>query len=819
MVNGDASPVEIMTEALTQREQEILRLLSNGLTDAEIADRLFLTIGTIKWYNRQIYSKLGVRNRVEAVTQMQKWHLLEKPTNTVVVVENVRKPSHLPTQLTSFIGRDQELHELDNILHSFRLVTLTGPPGTGKTRLALQSAALAANNFADGVYFVSLAAVHDANLVPNAIIQTLNITVTGMESPMRVLEGYLRDKHVLLVLDNFEHLLSAAPSVSQLLTLAPKLTVLATSREALQLYGEYNFSVPPLQLPEHQTVQTATAIKAYPAVDLFVQRTQYVVPDFELDDGNATAIAAICIHLDGLPLAIELAAARMKFYAAQTLLIRLSSRLDMLNAGPRDFPARQRTLRATLAWSYELLSSDEQMLFERLGIFAGGCAEEDVEAICSGSLKETVTTGLESLLNKHLIKQELSTKGDRRFLMLETMREYALEKLSERGERPSIAERHARYFIAKAAETDARLAANEGDWLDWLEIQHNNLRTTLEWTLTHDRSGQTSLELIAHLARFWELRGFFNEARMWLSKALNLADVSTHTKAHADAFFGISLVIQWQGDHALSLQLGRSALAVYQQLGDKRMASLTLVKLSEATSGMGEYEAALQLSREAYEIACETGDQGVIANAVCQLGFDDIRLGNYEKALPELQSGLTLFQGEDNKLGVALAQSGIGELGVRTGDIEMAITALQVSLKLREEIGDRWGIAAVLGTLAWAEMRQKNFRRAVGLLQESMLIRQEIGEQGGIAWCVEKLAEIALLNQDAARATRTLGAAAMIRETGGYTIDPSDRPHYDRIITRLRKKLGHAIWEAVWSEGYSMNIADIIRYTTAYSGD
>jgi predicted ATPase/DNA-binding CsgD family transcriptional regulator len=809
MVNGHASPMEKMAEPLTQREGEIVRLLANGLTDAEIADQLSLTVGTIKWYNRQIYGKLGVRNRVEAVAQSQEWHLLERPTSATVPVEVMRKPSHLPTQLTSFIGRAQELWELDNILHSFRLVTLTGPPGTGKTRLALQTAALAMNDFADGVHFVSLAAVNDLNLVPNAIIQTLNITVTGMGSPMQILEGYLRDKHLLLILDNFEHLLPAAPSVSQLLTLAPKLTVLVTSREALQLYGEYNYSVPPLQLPDQQETLTAEAIKECPSVDLLVQRAQTVVPDFGLDDYNAAAIAAICIHLDGLPLAIELAAARMKFYAPQMLLVRLSSRLDALNAGPRDVPARQRTLRATLAWSYELLNSDEQMLFERLGIFAGGCAEKDVEAICGERLNLAVTVGLESLLNKHLIKQELAPDGDRRFLMLETMREYALEKLTERGEQPAIAERHARYFINKAAEANVWLESHESSWLDWLETQHNNLRATLEWTLTHDLSGQMSLELIASLARFWELHGYFSEARAWLSKALNLADTSTHTKAHADAFYGISLVIQWQGDHASALRLGRAALALYQQFGDKRMAALTLVRISEVTSGMGDYEAAIEVSREGYAIACESGDKDALANAVCQIGFDYIRLGDYQKALPELQSGLTLFQEVNNKLGVALAQSGLGEIGVRMGDIKMAIPALQVSLRLREEFGDRWGIAAVLGTLAWAEMRQKNFPRAVELLKESMLIRKEIGEQGGLAWCLEKLAEIALLNQNAARATRILGAAAIIRKNGGCTIDPCDRAHYDQLIARLQKQLGREVWEAVWSEGYSMNLEDV----------
>jgi predicted ATPase/DNA-binding CsgD family transcriptional regulator len=797
--------------SLTEREREILRLLTNGLTDSEIADAVILTVGTVKWYNRQIYSKLGVRNRVEAVRQAEEWHLLERPTRTSTQNETLRKQSYLPAQLTSFIGREHELNDLRNLLHDFRLVTLTGPPGTGKTRLALQTASFARDVFDDGVYFVSLAAIHDPNLVVNAIIQALNITVTGTESQIKILQDYVQDKHMLLVLDNFEHLLPAAPTVSQILALASKLTVLITSREALQLYGEYNYLVPPLQLPDLKVILTADSIKSCEAVVLFVQRASALVQGFALDDGNANSIAAICVHLDGLPLAIELAAARMKFYAPQMLLVRLSSRLDALNGGPRDLPNRQRTLRATLAWSYELLSSDEQRLFERLGIFAGGCAEKDVESVCGDALDLSVTAGLESLLNKHLIKQEQSSEGESRFIMLETMREYALEKLGERGEHFKIAEQHARYFIGKSVEAALVWSTpHEGKWLDWLETQHNNLRATLEWSLTHDPSAQTSLELIAHLARFWELRGYFGEGRAWLSKALNLAGSNVHTKAHADACFGISLLILREGDHGTAQQLCREAVEINQKLGDKRAVSFSLVRLSEVTSEMGDYDSALQLSQRAYSIACESGDSRAKANALCQIGFDLMRLGKYEQTQIVLKDAFALFEAVEDQIGVALAHSALGELAVRTGDLDMAMTSLQLSLRLREEFGDRWGIAAVLGTLAWVELIRKNFARAGEMLKESILIRKEIGEQGGIAWCLEKLANLAFLNQDAGGAARTLGAAAMIRERTGSTIDPCDREHHDHMTASLRKQLGLAVWEAVWSEGYSMNLREII---------
>jgi predicted ATPase/DNA-binding CsgD family transcriptional regulator len=795
--------------ALTQREIDILRLLTDGLTDGEIAGTFSLTIGTVKWYNRQIYNKLGVRNRTEASALAQQLGLLNSPSGAE---SSVPQSTHnLPAPITSFIGRSRELSELTGLLRASRLVTLTGPPGTGKTRLALEVAAALLEHYQDGVYFVSLASIQNAHLVAHTIAQALGVKESGSASILAALKAALQDQCVLLVLDNFEHLLAAAPLVSDLLAALPCLTMLVTSREFLRLYGEQEFPVPPLQLPDLTTEVSAEKLSSFEAIELFTQRARAAQPTFTLSDDNAASIATICIQLDGLPLAIELAAARIKFYSPPTLLVRLSSRLEALGEGSRDRPARQRTLRATLAWSYELLTPEEQSLFARLGVFAGGFSAAAAQAVCGPHGNTDATEGLESLLNKSLLRQMDGAQGEPRFMMLETMREYALEKLDERGERAQMEEQHARYFIARSAEAAlAWMTPREGMWLDWLEAHYGSVQATLEWSLTHDASAQTPFELGAHLARFWEVRGYFSEGYSLVSRALARTDSTPYTKAHADAFFGISLLVLRRGDHTIARQLCSDALSIYEKLGDKRSTSFSLVRLSEITGSMGDYESALELSRRGYGVACESDDPRVKAYALSQIGFDGMRLGNFEEAGTALHEALPLFQALNDTIGIALVQSGLGEIAVRAGDFEMAATALQVSLQLREEIGDRWGIAVVLGTLAWAALLQNDLARAAELLKVSIRIRQQIGEQGGIAWCLEKSAQIALIHQDAARAVRTFAAAALIRTRAGSAIDPCDREAYNDIITRLRKRLGRAVWEAVWAEGEAMPLAQFI---------
>ena len=805
--------------SLTDRERDILRLLTNGLTDSEIAEAVILTVGTVKWYNRQIYNKLGVRNRTEAITRAQRLGLLSsapQPTSS-----SPSKPTHnLPAQITSFIGRSRELAELKASLLASRLVTLTGAPGTGKTRLALEVASALLEHYQEGVYFVSLASIQDANLVAHTIAQVLDVKESGSDSLFAALKATLRDKRVLLVLDNFEHLLTAAPLVSDLLAAAPRLTVLVTSREVLRLYGEHEFPVPPLQLPDLKQRASAAALQAYEAIELFIQRAHAAQPAFTLSDDNAASVAMICVHLDGLPLAIELAAARIKFYAPQTLLLRLGSRLEGLGEGGRDLPARQRTLRATLAWSYDLLTPEEQSLFARLGVFAGGFSAADAEAVCGDNLSVDVAAGLESLLNKSLLRQMQSAAGEPRFMMLETMREYALEKLVESDEIERVQELHALYFLALAEQASQEWSGpREAEWLARLEIQHDNLRAALQWHLAADGRRQTSLRFVGSLANFWQTRGYLSEGRAWLADALRRKGADAPTQARAHALRSVGSIAYLQCDYPAARAVYGEALDIDRQRGDQGGVAHSLIGLGDMETAIGDYAAAAPRFQQAADIMQQLGDVSSGANALTLLGWCVLRSrGDYPQVVAWFEQGLALCQQAGDMAGIALAYSGLGEIAVRQGELEQAMHLLEQSLSLRQELGEKWGIAATLGSLAWAAQRQEDFERATTLLGESLLIRNDIGDPGGMAWSLEKLAEIAHVHQDDGRAARIFGAAAALRVSVNSAIDPADQPEHDRMIARIRARLGDDVYEAVWAEGQAMPLDDAVAYALERSG-
>src|SRR5215204_3556721 len=447
--------------------------------------------------------------------------------------------NNLPSQPTPLVGREREVAGVCRLLRGggVRLLTLTGPGGMGKTRLALQVAADLVDEFEDGVFFVPLAPISDPDLVVPTVARTLDITETSGRTPEEALKDYLRNKEMLLVLDNFEQVVEAAPLVGELLSACPALKVLATSRTVLRIYGEQEFTVPPLELPAPSHPQPLERLTQYEAVRLFVERAQAAKADFSVTNDNAPAVAEICHRLDGLPLAIELAAARIKVLSAQKILEHLGNRLKLLTGGARDLPERQRTLRSTIEWSYGLLEEGEKVLFARLSVFAGGRTLEAIEAICDaeGDLPVDVLDGLASLVDKSLLKQEEGVGGEPRFVMLETIHEFAREKLEGSGEAEDLRRLHARYFLALAEEAEPALEGSQQQvWLDRLEEEHDNMRTVLSWSLGQGQDAELALRIGAVLGEFWYLRGYWSEGRRWLEEALTKSG-RTPTAARARA--------------------------------------------------------------------------------------------------------------------------------------------------------------------------------------------------------------------------------------------------------------------------------------------
>ena len=493
------------------------------------------------------------------------------------------RPANIPVQRTGFVGREKEVAAAKDMLLrvDVRLVTVTGPGGIGKTRLGVEVASGLEERFPGGVHFVPLSPLRDAELMAAVIVQTLGIRQTGGQTPLEMLQKNLQEPSrgpILLLLDNFEHVMAAAPVVAELLAMAPQLKILVTSRAALHVYGEHEFPVPPLALPDAHTMPAPEALGQFPAVALFVQRATAVKPDFELNRENATAVVEICARLDGLPLAIELAAARVKVLSPSAMRSRLASRLQLLTGGARDLPQRQQTLRSAIDWSYDLLSAAEQTLFRRLAVFVGGCTLEGVEAVCDtkGDLDLDLLDGTESLVDKSLLQRVEQANGESRFVMLETIREYALDKLAASGEDKSTKRAHAAYCLVLAEEEAAEQSgAERAEWVERFALEHDNFRAALR-CLTEAGDAEWGLRLGTALFRFWEGREYFAEGRDSLAMLLKIPAAAAPSRARGRALFSAGVLAGEQGDYDASDALMGESLDVARQLGDQQGVAVSL---------------------------------------------------------------------------------------------------------------------------------------------------------------------------------------------------------------------------------------------------
>jgi predicted ATPase/DNA-binding CsgD family transcriptional regulator/Tfp pilus assembly protein PilF len=722
-------------------------------------------------------------------------------------------PNNLPLQPTPLVGREREVEEVIGRVQSeeVRLLTLTGPGGTGKTRLALQAAAELLEDFDDGVFFVSLAALTDPELVSSTIAETVGITESADRLVEEGLREYVRGKRLLLLVDNFEHVLSAAPLVAELSASCRGLKVLATSRVPLGLYGEHEYAVPSLTVPDVRRKFDLEALSQYEAVRLFIERASAAKADFAVTDENAPAVAEICARLDGLPLAIELAAARVKLLPPQKMLSRLDNRLKLLTGGARNLPERHRTLRGTIDWSYELLDERERKLFRRLSVFSGGRTLEAIEEVCDPEGDLDALEGVESLLEKSLVRQEEGPVGEPRFVMMETIHEYACEKLRESGEEQEVKRAHAEHFLALAEEAEPKLKGpDQLDWLERLEAELDNMRAALSWSLG-GVDAELGLKLAGSLWWFWLARGHLSEGVRWLEGAL-AENLSGPAGPHAKALLGLGRLVVGQNDLARGAELLEESLGLYRALGDDEGTARALSALGYAATVRGEPEQAETLLRDALTLSRRLGDHWNVGIALNSLGCVAYDRGDRERAAALWNEGLALARERRDPRSIAMTLNNVGLAAMVEGDFGRAAAVFEEILRIGRELQDRQGVAYYLDNLGWATLQQGEHERAAKLLEEGLKLSQEVGDWWSAAECLEGMARLAAAAENAERTAWLWGAAQALREEQAFPIPETELPLHKPYQTFARFQLEEAAFRAAFDRGRNKTLDEAISY-------
>ncbi len=857
LMERGVSPPPVAFGALIQR----FRLMS-GLTQEELAARAGISARSISDFERGLTHRpqretirlladalrLGEDDRVTFAAAAR-----GRPTVLPQLVPPAAPLHNLPTPLTPLVGRHDDLAALTALLRraDVRLVTVTGLGGIGKTRLALDAAAQLRGDFPDGVFFVSLAAVRDPNFVLGAIAQVLGVKETPGKDIRESVTAHLARKRLLLVLDNFEQIVPAAIAIAELLIACSTVKALVTSRATLHVRGEHEWPIGPLRVPDLRDLPETDILADVPAVTLFVQRAEAVRPDFRLTDENRAAIAALCAHLDGLPLAIELAAARIRAMTPAELLARLTHRLPLLTGGAYDLPVRQQTMRDTIAWSYDLLSARDQRLFRALAIFVGGWTLDAMERVVSapGTTDETMLAALTTLIDHSLVQVE-STGDTTRYVILETIREYGYDQLAAMQEREALRRAHADYFVAFAEEALPHLAGPEqAIWLDRLEAEHDNLRAILSDARVRGDSA-TGLQLAGALWIFWQSQGHNREGCEWLESLLTLSaqgDQESRAAFRARALNGAGALAYREGDYPRamprlleSLTLRRAlqdtsgigqtlnnlglvatdmgdaargamyfeeSLGIWRTLENTRGIDMTLNNLGHVAQQRGEYHKAIALLEESVRLKRAQGNLRGIAQTLNNLAGVANELGNDAQAIAYVEESLGAQEHLKQPAIRADSLSHAGYALFKQGDLAQAMTLHEESLALRRELGDTHGIAISLRNLGCIAYEQGDPARATTLLHESVALGVAIGVPIGCILCLEALAAIYCRENRMDFAVQLLGTAQAVRDVLGRPLSPTARSAQEATITAARNALGERAFVTAWDAGQAMSLA------------
>ncbi len=788
----------------------------------------------------------------------------------------------LPSPPTSLVGRAAEVAALETLLqpHGARLLTVTGVGGIGKTRLALEAAARVADHYPAGVWFIDLAPLTDARLVGPAIAQGLGISEADDDAIEDELVAHLARRRLLLLLDNFEQVIEAAPLVATLLVRAPEITILVTSREPLRVRGEREFAAPALGLPDLDHL--ADGDDQGDAVALFVERLREVRPEFQLTSESIGAVAEICVRLEGLPLAIELAAARGNLLSPVELLRRLEHRLDMLTGGPRDAPPRHQTMRDAIAWSHELLSPEERVLFRRLAVFVGGMTLDAASWVAGsaewtlapflplslsaprppgsvlpapGELADTLDC-LSSLVDRSLVQRLRTPDDETRLRLLETVREFALASLAASGEEEAIRRRHAAYFLALAEEALPHLrSSDQRVCLDRLEREHDNLRAALGWAVQSGDS-EAAQRLCGALALFWRMRGHLIEGRRWCQSALAMVEGASQ-RARADALHGAAMLAHWQGDYAVTEALYEESLGLRRELGDERGIALSLNALGILADDVGDFDRALALHEESLRRWELLGDDWGVAHALCDVAnvartqsreheaellyerslaifsrLEDVqgmamvldnmgdtanRLGHYERAEDYLEEAIRLQRTLGYPQYEARHLDKLGEVKLARGRIDEAERLHEQSLQMQQALGDRRGLSSSLAHLGNVDRARGHLASAAARYRESLRMRWTLQYKVGVAACLEDLASvIAALRPETA--ARLYGAAAALRAALGTPAPATKRQRYEEGVAHARAGAGEAEFARAWAAGQVRPLADSVAEALQTAG-